>query len=121
MNIKVVIVDDEADFVKIFKELLEMRGINVVGTAYNGKDAVKLYKQKKPDILFLDVRMPYYDGYYATKEIFSLDKNAKIILLTGSPTVEITAMLKELPIAAIVCKPIDIEKIVFLIEKVLLS
>lgn len=121
MNIKVVIVDDEVDFVKIFKELLEMRGINVVGTAYNGKDAVKLYKQKKPDILFLDVRMPYYDGYYATKEIFSLDKNAKIILLTGSPTVEITTMLKELPIAAIVCKPIDIEKVVFLIEKTLLS
>ncbi len=107
---KVVIVDDELDFVKIFEELLGMRGIKVIGTAYNGKDAVELYKQRKPDIIFLDVKMPYYDGYYAAKEIFSVDKDAKIVLLTGSPTAEITAMIKNLPISAVICKPIDIEK-----------
>lgn len=119
MSVRVAIVDDEIDFVKIFKELLEMRGITVIGTAYNGKDALEMYKQKKPDVLFLDVKMPYYDGYYATKEIFSVDRNAKIILLTGSPTAEITAMSKKLPVSAIICKPIDIERVVFLIEKTL--
>ena len=118
---RVAIVDDEPDFVKIFKELLGMRGVKVVGTAYNGKDAIELYKQQKPDIIFLDVKMPYYDGYYATKEIFSIDKDAKIVLLTGSPTAEITAMIENLPISAVICKPIDIERVVFLIEKIVSS
>lgn len=113
---RVIIADDEFDFVDVFSSLLELKGISVVGVAYDGKKAVELCKKLKPDIIFSDVRMPYYDGYYVAKEICKMNSRPKIVLMTGSPTAEITVSLSDLSVDAIIPKPSDIKKILELIR-----
>jgi two-component system NarL family response regulator len=54
----------------------------VVGEASNGRDAVELWKQQRPDVTLLDLRMPELDGAEVIKEIRATDKNARIIVLT---------------------------------------
>lgn len=63
--LNVIIVDDDYDAVEVFAEILELQNIKVAGKGFDGNDAVKLYSQLKPDIVFLDVMMPEYDGFYA--------------------------------------------------------
>jgi two-component system NarL family response regulator len=54
----------------------------VVGEASNGREAVNLWKEHRPNITVLDLRMPELDGVGAIKEIRELDENAHIIVLT---------------------------------------
>lgn len=113
---RVIIVDDEFDFVDIFRSLLELKEISVVGVAYNGKDAINLCKKLKPDIVFSDVKMPNHDGYYVAREICKMNPRPKIVMMTGSPTAEVTISLSDLSVDAIICKPADIEKILKLVK-----
>lgn len=56
--------------------------MNVVGEASNGREAVDLWKEHRPDVTLLDLRMPELDGVEAIKEIRAQDENARIIVLT---------------------------------------
>ena len=78
-----VVVDDEPDIVDLFCELLELSKVEILGKGYDGSEAIKLYTEFKPDVLFVDLLMPNYDGIYAIKNIRNLYPNAKIIVLTG--------------------------------------
>ena len=64
-NLNVLVIDDDLNTVEVFCEFLELSDVKVVGQGYNGKEAVELYIKLKPDIVFLDVMMPEYDGIYA--------------------------------------------------------
>ena len=81
--ISCVVVDDDPDIVDLFCELLELSKIEIMGKGFDGSEAVKLYDKFKPDVLFVDLSMPNYDGIYAINNIRSLYPNAKIIVLTG--------------------------------------
>ena len=81
--IRVIVADDEATIRSALEELLAMRtGIDVVGGASNGKEAVDLVKAHKPDVALLDVDMPHIDGIDASREIVGL--GTKVIVLTAS-------------------------------------
>jgi two-component system chemotaxis response regulator CheB len=68
--IRVLIVDDSVVFRKILKEALEKQpGITVVGTAVNGKDAIRKMRQLRPDLAVLDVEMPEMNGLQTLDEI----------------------------------------------------
>ena len=56
--------------------------MTVVGEASNGREAVELWKQQRPDVTLLDLRMPELDGVDAIKEIRACDDKARIIVLT---------------------------------------
>jgi DNA-binding NarL/FixJ family response regulator len=56
--------------------------MTVVGEASNGREAVELWKEHRPDVTLLDLRMPKLDGVDAIKEIRGNDENARIIVLT---------------------------------------
>lgn len=116
MTPRVIIADDEYDLAEIFSSLLELKGISVVGVATNGKEAMEMCKKLRPDIVFSDVKMPYYDGYYVAREIKKLKHRPKIVLITGSPTAEVTVELNNLIVDAIICKPVDIHKVIALIK-----
>ncbi|MEM4253621.1 MAG: response regulator, partial [Candidatus Nitrosotenuis sp.] len=64
-QITAIIVDDEKDMTEVFAEYLKIIDVDVLGIGHNGKDAVDLYKRHRPDIVFLDLMMPEYDGLYA--------------------------------------------------------
>lgn len=82
-EIKVLIVDD-AYFMRdlIKKELTEI-GCKIVGEAKNGKEAINMYINKKPDIITMDINMPELDGLEAIKKILEINPNAKILVITG--------------------------------------
>ena len=83
-QISIIIVDDEKDIVDNICTSLEHFNIKILGTGYDGKEAVELYKKLKPDVIILDVVMPEYDGLYALKHIKEFDSNAKILVVTAN-------------------------------------
>jgi len=95
----------------LLSDLLNMLGVRVVGQGYNGSDAVKLYKELNPDIVFTDIIMPETDGFYALEKIREYDPNAKVVAVTVDMTSETTTRLEALKVSAIVYKPFDITKI----------
>jgi DNA-binding NarL/FixJ family response regulator len=82
-RIRILIADDHSvvreGLVSLVKRKADMA---VVGEASNGREAVDLWKEHRPDITLLDLRMPELDGVGAIKEIRGLDENARIVVLT---------------------------------------
>ena len=106
---RVVIVDDDFDMINVFSQYLQIKGIEVVGKGYNGKEGVELYQELKPDVIITDMRMPEFDGNFAIENIKSEDPDAKIFVVTGSA--EDYNNLEE-KVTAVFRKPYEINEIV---------
>jgi len=87
MKIRVLLVDDEKEFVESLSERLELR-LFEVKTLFNGDDAVNLLQQEDIDVVILDVLMPGKDGIATLTEIKKLKPLTQVIMLTGNATVE---------------------------------
>jgi NarL family two-component system response regulator LiaR len=82
--IRVLLVDDHAVVRKGLCALLEREpGIEVIGEAENGEQAVELAGQLRPDVVLMDLEMPVIDGIEATRRISALDPEVKIVVLTS--------------------------------------
>jgi len=81
-GIRVLVVDDEADFRDLLTFWLESKGYQVI-SASDGKSAIELVRQKKADIVFMDLRMPIMDGVDALKNIRSFDVDTPIIIISS--------------------------------------
>ena len=81
-----IIVDDMKSHQFLLSQMVEICGLEVIGIGENGKDAIDIYENSKPDIIFLDMRMPKYDGFYAINGIHKLSNSAKIIAVTADTT-----------------------------------
>ncbi len=114
----VIVVDDDRDTVEVFCEYLAIKNIQVLGRGYDGKAAVELYKEHKPDIVLLDVMMPDFDGFYGLEQIRKHDPNAKIIMVTADLTSDTEKRLVELKASAMIYKPYEIDSVIETIEKV---
>ena len=77
--VKIMIVDDEEKIRHIVRKILESDGHEVV-EAESGKDCVEMVKDKKPDLILMDVMMPEMDGWEAAKEIKKDSANKDIIV-----------------------------------------
>ena len=83
-RIRIILADDQKLFVESLKAVIESRSenIEVVGIAYNGKEAIELVKKLRPDIALLDVRMPVMNGVEATRIIRHKYPDTQIVILT---------------------------------------
>ncbi|MDP3041244.1 MAG: response regulator [Candidatus Omnitrophota bacterium] len=81
-SIRVLVVDDEADFRNLLVYWLKSKGYQVI-TASDGKSAIELLKQKGADIVFMDLRMPIMDGVDALKNIRTFDAITPIIVISS--------------------------------------
>jgi DNA-binding NarL/FixJ family response regulator len=80
---KIVVVDDDRLVCQSLKTIIESEdSIEVVGLGHNGQEAIMLYRQLKPDVLLMDIRMDVMTGLEAAGNILNDDKNAKILFLT---------------------------------------
>ena len=123
---KILIVDDDPDFVEAVTMILRPKKFEVV-TAYNGKEGLEKVKAERPDLVVLDVMMPEKDGYSVCKELKSDPQwnHIPILLLTGVvshiPTTRYTQeMGMETEADDYLDKPVEPEALVKRIE-VLLS
>jgi len=83
-KIRALVVDDEEPLRGILKISLNYFGVDVVGEAENGEQAVEKYKELSPSVVIMDVNMPVMDGLEALSEIKKYDKNAVVIIITAS-------------------------------------
>ena len=121
MQPSLLIVDDDLDTVEIFKEFLEIKGFNVIGTGKNGKEAVEKYQELRPSVVLLDVMMPDYDGIYGLQGIRKVDPQAKVIMVTADKTTKTETKLKELNANAVLYKPYEIDDVVSAINKAIVG
>jgi len=115
---RVIVADDDDDTVDVFSEFLELKDVQVVGKAQNGKQAAELYEELKPDIILIDVMMPGYDGFYAIEKIREMDPDAKIIMITADLSVQTKQKLRYLNVSEVFFKPYDNDSVLNAIHSI---
>ena len=81
---RVLLVDDHPLLLEGIKNLLAARGVDVVGMAGDGQEAVELARRLRPDVILMDVQMPGLSGPEATRRIKAELPDTKIVMLTVS-------------------------------------
>jgi len=111
-----IVIDDDLDSVELFSLLLEEQNVSVVGRGYSGKEAIDLYREKKPDFVFVDLRMPEGTGFHAIRGVKKIDESAKIIAVTAESDFSTKKKLMELDVYGTIFKPINMDKVMNLIQ-----
>ncbi|MEW6042825.1 MAG: response regulator [Thermoproteota archaeon] len=117
-KITAIIVDDDVDITDVFSQYLELHEIKVLGIRHNGRSAYELYTRLKPDVVFLDVMMPEYDGIYGLEKIRQFDINAKVVMVTANVSDMIAKKLIDLGAYWIIYKPYEISEILTVLDKI---
>lgn len=81
-NKTILLVDDDTDLLENTAYMIKSMGFDVI-TAENGLEAVEHYKEVKPDLVIMDIKMPKMDGYEAFFKIKQFDSEAKVVLITA--------------------------------------
>ena len=81
---RVLVVDDHRLLSEGVSNLLAAHGIEVLGVASDGVEAIALLQELNPDVILMDIRMPRCDGLSATRQIKALRPEIKILMLTTS-------------------------------------
>ncbi len=79
---KLLVVDDEKNILKLYKAELEDEGYTVI-TANSGKEAIELFEKENPDLVTLDILMPDIDGIRVLRQMKELKPNIPVIMLTA--------------------------------------
>ncbi len=115
--IKVLIADDEQGMRLIIRKFLEKSGgFEIVGEAVNGKAALELYEEHKPDVIFMDVEMEVMDGLTAAKEIAEIDPRCRIIFATAHDKYALEAF--EIYAFDYLVKPFDMDRVMSTLDKI---
>ena len=107
-NQKVLVVDDVESNRLLLNKVLELYNLRIL-EAVNGKEAIHIVKENKPDIILMDLRMPVMDGYEATKILKSTSefKDIPIIILTASVMSSDVKTIKKIDCEGYVRKPVS--------------
>jgi two-component system, OmpR family, response regulator CpxR len=113
---KVLLVDDEREFVQMLSERLQMRDVGSA-VVYDGEAALSMVEEEEPDVMVLDLKMPGIDGVEVLRRVKREHKNVEVIVLTGHGSKEIEALCMELGAFAYLEKPVDIEQLTETMKK----
>lgn len=79
----VLIVDDESHIRLFVKMMLKQLGVQTFYEGSSGSDALRLYEEKQPDCVLMDINMPGVDGLEALESIMDFDEEAVVVMLTA--------------------------------------
>lgn len=105
---RILLVDDEREFVTTLSERLLMRDMESV-VAYDGRSALDLIESDEPDVMILDLRMPGIDGIEVLRRVKQSNPSIEVIILTGHGSEEDRKTCMELGAFAYLQKPVDID------------
>jgi two-component system chemotaxis response regulator CheY len=80
---RVLLVDDARASRMIIGKIVKKLGHTIVGEACDGQEGFDMYNELKPDVVLSDIEMPVCNGYKMVEKIISVDKNAKIVMITS--------------------------------------
>ncbi|MCM3572567.1 response regulator [Mesobacillus subterraneus] len=116
---RILIVDD-AKFMRItLTNILKKANHEIVGEAENGREAVMLYRELKPDLVTMDITMPEMSGLDAVKEIKKDFKDAKIIMCSAMGQQKMVVDAIEAGAKDFIVKPFDDSQVVDSVSRVL--
>lgn len=116
---RVVIADDEETIRSGLKKLIESYNLNltVSGVAKDGEEALQLIKKYQPEIILMDINMPFINGLEVIEEIKKLDTEAKIIIISGYDQFNYAQKALELGVYSYLLKPIQFREFKSVIVK----
>lgn len=104
MSVRIVLADDESIIRMDLKEMLTSLGYVVVGEAGDGRSAVNLARELRPDLVIMDIQMPDMDGIDAAR-ILTEDSIAPVLLLTAYSQQELVGRAKQAGVVGYIVKP----------------
>ncbi|MBU5676214.1 response regulator [Alkaliphilus sp. MSJ-5] len=106
---RVVIADDEVTIRNGLKSLIESYhlDLHVVATVEDGKEAIEVIEEYRPEIILMDINMPFINGLKVIERARELDKDSKIIIISGYDQFEYAQKALELGVFSYLLKPID--------------
>ncbi len=107
---KVLLVDDEREFVQTLSERLQMRDLSTA-VVYNGEQALSYLSEEEPEVMILDLRMPGIDGVEVLRRVKKEHPKVEVIILTGHGTEKDEMLTRELGAFAYLEKPVEIDKL----------
>ncbi len=105
-RVRVIIADDESTYCMDLREMLTNLGYLVVGETGDGRSAVNLARELRPDVVLMDVKMPDMDGIEAAK-ILTEERIAPVVLLTAYSQRDLVDRAKEAGVVGYLVKPIQ--------------
>jgi AmiR/NasT family two-component response regulator len=112
---RVVIAEDEAIIRMDLAEMLQEEGFQVVGEAFDGRRAVDLAREHKPDLVILDIKMPGMNGIRAA-EIITRERIAPVLILTAFSQRDLASQASQAGAMAYLVKPFQKSDLVPAIE-----
>lgn len=109
-KIKVLLVDDEEEFVKTLSERLQMRDVDS-DTAFDGEQAIESVSEAEPDVLVLDLKMPGIHGLEVLRWVKRFHPSIQVIILTGHGTERDEEKARELGAFDYLKKPVETENL----------
>ena len=120
-NVRIVIVDDSPFSIALLTDILTEKGFEVVGSASNLEETIQVVKDKKPDLVTMDMTMPGTDGLECTRAIHTINPSIKVVIVSSMMDDEIVKKAKENKASAYVQKPVDPEEIYTVIKRLMAS
>lgn len=116
-EITVLLVDDLLFMRTAMRDIIERAGMTVAGEAANGLQAVKMYTEKKPDAVLMDITMPVMDGIESLARIIKYDSSAKVIMCSALGQNKYIIRSIQLGARDFIVKPFKPERIISSITK----
>jgi len=118
MGAKILLIDDEPDFVEMTKMRLESQDYEVE-TAFDGNSGVYAAQRESPDLILLDVMMPGVDGFAVLYELRknSATRSIPVVMLTAKGEIESIFKAQELGAADYLIKPCEPEELLNVVTK----
>ncbi|MGI9422019.1 MAG: response regulator, partial [Hyphomicrobiaceae bacterium] len=116
--LKILVVDNDRDNADSLAELFELEG-HEVATAYNGQDAIDIYKEQDFDVAFMDVMMPGKNGVESFLEIRRIKPDATVYMMTGYSVEQLLQQATDNGALGVLKKPLDIQDVMGALANVL--
>ncbi len=117
---KILVVDDESEVLEFMQRFLARRGLQTIGVQA-GRRAFSVYKQERPDLVFLDITMPDADGVTILKKIKEFDFQAQVIMLTSKTSQQARKEAERIGALDYLTKPIELSQIDAIIRRLFAS
>jgi two-component system chemotaxis response regulator CheY len=119
MAARVLIVDDAVFMRNTIKEIFSTSDFEIAGEAANGVEAVEKYRDLKPDLLTMDIVMPFKNGIQATRDILAEDPNATIVICSALGQESLVTEAIEAGATDFIVKPFRAENVIQVVQKAL--